>query len=765
MKAVWQSSQRVLSPYSTGLITQGAHKLATAALPPSFHRIASHIYSCPGVRLPVRNYSTQPDAAAAIKMPSTDFTAAQTRLFADTKAPFSSLTAKAHFDELTTEEKLYAHYFSKAGHWGTRVGLRQVSPESEQTFDLIMKLYAAVEGNWEAIVAKDLLSTDELELFLEYASQFLSNLGNYKSFGDVKFIPRLARARFEAVCSLTPETAALFAAVADALYSVEPPATTMLGYPENGHVTSYYAGAITKAEVEAIQAEFSKLGFMPENTRVFKKSASEFDLVVASGENKAGPVFDVPAISAKVSIVYGDHAREMTEIAKALDAAKAHAANETQKKMLAAYVDSFATGDMQAHKESQKYWVKDVGPNVETNIGFIETYRDPAGIRGEWECLVAMVNKERTKTFGELVDGAKGFIDMLPWPKEFEKDTFTPPDFTSLEVMTFAGSGIPAGINIPNYDDVRQTIGFKNVSLGNILSAKSANEKISFLSDEDAVLFDKLRGPSFEVQVGIHELLGHGSGKLLTETAAGVYNYDKENPPLSPIDGKPVTTHYKLGETWGGKFGMTAGSYEECRAECVAMYLCTDKPLLKIFGHGETGEQNADDVLYISYLQMARAGLLALEYWDPVSKKWGQPHMQARFSILKTFLEASAPGEAPFVTLTSTTPDHSDLLLTMDRTKILSHGRVAVGKYLQKLHIYKSSGDVENGLALYAQTTTVPEELAQYREAVLSKKLPRRQFVQCNTFVTDTAEGKTVQMKEYEPSARGLIQSFAEREY
>ncbi|KAF8474662.1 peptidase family M49-domain-containing protein [Kalaharituber pfeilii] len=697
------------------------------------------------------------------------FSQAQSYL-ADSPPTICRLEVEPHFSNLQPNEKLYAHYISRAAFLGTRITMRQISPESEAIYDLIVGLYKAVEGDWDKLGKEIGVDPQNMKLWLEYAACFLGNAGNYKSFGDEKFIPRIPKEELKKLAAYTTEMNSVFESIQEAMYSTIPDSRNLLGYPDAGHLSTYYPNSpdITKQEIEAIQSFMIANALLPENTRLSKVEiggAIEYHLLKASAFHSAteGEILEynlptgTPLEGRKLKIIYGDHSKEMEIIVANIDKAVQYAANDTQRSMLAEYSKSFRIGSLEAHKESQKYWVKDIGPKVETNLGFIETYRDPAGVRGEWEGFVAMVNEERTRAFGELVKKAEEFIPRLPWGKELEKDKFLKPDFTSLEVLTFAGSGIPAGINIPNYDDIRQTIGFKNVSLGNVLSAKAPNERITFIREQDVPMYEKLRGPAFEVQVGLHELLGHGTGKLLSETSPGEYNFDINSPPINPLTGEKVKTWYKLGETWGSVFGGIAASYEECRAECVAMYLGGDADILEIFGFGENSDIKGDDVLYIEYLSMARAGLLALEQWDPRSKKWGQAHMQARFSILKSLLQA---GDG-FVTLSSAELDHDDLVVVLDRSKIKSHGKPAVGKYLQKLSIYKSIADVDAGTKLYAEMTEVDETMAEYRDVVLRKKQPRKNFVEANTFIKENGE---VELKHYEATCEGLIQSYAERD-
>ena len=158
-------------------------------------------------------------------------------------------------------------------------------------------------------------------------------------------------------------------------------------------------------------------------------------------------------------------------------------ANDHQKVMIEKYIESFKTGSIDAHKDSQRAWIKDKGPIVEMNIGFIETYLDPTNTRAYFEGWVAMVDKAKSEKYQRFVSKSEEVVPLYPWPKEYEKDQFLQPDFTSLDLICFACNGCPLGINIPNYDDIRQEEGFKNVYLDNAMP-KLTKDNMQFVTEE-----------------------------------------------------------------------------------------------------------------------------------------------------------------------------------------------------------------------------------------------------------------------------------------
>ena len=69
--------------------------------------------------------------------------------------------------------------FYRAAWHGTRIILRQVSPESISIFDFILEVYRSCDGDWPKIATQVNISHDTLTRFLEYAAVFLANIGNY----------------------------------------------------------------------------------------------------------------------------------------------------------------------------------------------------------------------------------------------------------------------------------------------------------------------------------------------------------------------------------------------------------------------------------------------------------------------------------------------------------------------------------------------------------------------------------------------------------
>jgi len=493
------------------------------------------------------------------------------------------------------------------------------------------------------------------------------------------------------------------------------------------------------------------------NTRVVKNGPNDFTLLVASVQSRLHVSHEIDTKQgekATLKVQYGDFSADLAKVVQALEEAKIYTANDYQTRMIEAYIKSFNTGSIQDHKDGSKWWVKDVGPVVESYIGFIETYVDPYGGRAEWEGFTAIVNKQLSAKYEVLVDSAPKLVKVLPWGPDFEVDVFRKPDFTALEVVSFATGGIPAGINIPNYYDIRESVGFKNVSLANILAAKAPNQELTFIHPSDVELYNTWDNRAFELQVANHELLGHGSGKLFEEYADGKKNFDPEKI-INPLTGRKITSWYKPGQTPGSVLGEVSSSMEECRAETVALYLVSNPDILEIFNY--TDKKDIEDIQYITFLLMARAGLRALEFYDPVTQKHGQTHMQARLGITQHLIYS---GIVRLEEVRDANGGLENLYVRVDRSLVLSKGKEAAGKLLIELQVRKSTADAIGSREFYNNLTKpIQGWEGEIRDIVLRKKLPRKIFVQPNTTLVDDK----VVLKEYPLTASGVIQSFVER--
>jgi len=677
--------------------------------------------------------------------------------------PLVRLEVKQAFSALTTSESLYSHYLSRAAWYGGLIVLYQTSPESPDIFKLVHSINVA--ESTESLKEKALaagVTEQEFSAYMVYCAGFYADSGNYKGFGDSKFVPNLDESSFEklvmasAACAANPGLKDIWSRVVGPMYSLSDK-EKQLGLGEKG-ITKYFSCNCDNTDSDMVSKYFKHKNIEGYINRVIKTVEGGVPVyeIRHAGVDKT-VICEEDFEGCKFKVTTGDYEALLEKVNENLAEAAKHASNDLEKNMIKEYIESFKCGSLAKHKDGSRYWIQNKGPIVETYIGFIETYRDPVGMRGEFEGFVSVVNKKMSEKFQELVNKAEDLLPKLPWPAEYEKDKFLRPDFTSLDVVSFAGSGVPAGINIPNYDEIRQSEGFKNVSLGNVLSASyGVKTKSNYLSDEDDKLMKEWKVGAFEVGVGLHELLGHGAGKLFMKDAEGQFNFPTDI--INPLTEKPVESWYNPGETYDSAFSNIGSAYEECRAECVALHLSLVPGVPEIFGY--TGE-SVDHIRYINWLTMAHSGLKGLEFFSPSSMEWKQAHCQARFVILGVMLEAG-DGFCKVEKVTGS-DGKPDLLLSVDRSKLESIGAPAIAKFLCKLQVYKSTADIKSAREMFDKYSKVSDTGDQpwllWRDIVVARKQPRPLLVQGNTKL----ENEKIVLTQYDPSHEGMINSWRDR--
>ena len=368
-------------------------------------------------------------------------------------------------------------------------------------------------------------------------------------------------------------------------------------------------------------------------------------------------------------------------------------------------------------------------------------------MRAYWEGWVAIVNKEQSKKFGALVKSSEEIIPMLPWDPDMEKDNFLAPDFTMLEVICFATNGCPLGINIPNYDDIREDFGFKNVVLGNSMPSYAFNA-VQFATEEQAKVLAEQTIRSYEVHVACHELLGHGVGKLHYRGADGSQKTYKD-----PLTGEAFESSYEEGDTWNSRFGQISASYEECRADTCGFYLCTIPKVYEIFGFQA---DEVDRLLWVNVMNQMRKGVIGLTLYNPQTKKWGQAHTQGAFVLAMWLYKKQKSDILKFEIV----GDNEDFRIHLNQENLVKEGKELIKDMLIVLQVYKSSGAVERATKWYKEFSAVDDYFLTIREIIVKNKKGRR--LECNNNLFKYSES-CIQPICYPATLEGVILSYADR--
>lgn len=258
-------------------------------------------------------------------------------------------------------------------------------------------------------------------------------------------------------------------------------------------------------------------------------------------------------------------------------------------KALAALIRWYETGEESDREAFDIAWVANRDSTVDTMNGFIEVYMDARGIKGAWEGVVYYVNHDKTEKIQRLAHHAQWFEDRLPVEPRYRKPHVQGISARAIEVVIETGDSgpiTPIGVNLPNDQRLREQYGSKSVSLSNVIEAYEQSTLDSFRQEFcwDGEEIDRAKewGPfAGELTTEIHEVLGHGSGRM----AEGV--------TLAPQE--------VLKEQYS--------ALEESRADLVALYFVADPYLAEL---GLVPADTQQEIVRAEYEAYARNALVQL---------------------------------------------------------------------------------------------------------------------------------------------------------
>jgi len=152
---------------------------------------------------------------------------------------------------------------------------------------------------------------------------------------------------------------------------------------ENKGKNSFYLGEIKLENIKEIDKFLKEHNKDLRNTRLIMINPSKFCYLVASVVER----FEDLENNNKILGYYGEFSEFLKRVNENLAKAKKFCSNDLESKLIDEYIESFTTGSITKHMESQITWVNDKKPSIEFNLGWIFHLIDPNRNRCSFEVI------------------------------------------------------------------------------------------------------------------------------------------------------------------------------------------------------------------------------------------------------------------------------------------------------------------------------------------------------------------------------------------
>ncbi|RMZ50416.1 dihydrofolate reductase [Flavobacteriaceae bacterium PRS1] len=416
------------------------------------------------------------------------------------------------WEDLTLKEQKLVYYLTQAGLSGRDIMWDQNYRHNLKIRKALENVFTNFEGD---------KSSEEWNAFEIYLKRVWFSNGIHHHYSNAKIKPDFSSEYFKTL--LTETNTTLEGEAFDVIFNdVDAKKVNQAKDVDNVLLSAvnFYGSNVTNADVETFYSKMKS----PDSLKPLSYGLNS-QLVKENG-----------VLKERVYKSGGLYGSAIDEIVKWLTKAQGVAENKVQGDALGLLIEYYNTGSLQTWDDYNVAWTAATEGNIDYINSFIEVYNDPLGYRGSYETIVQIKDFDMSEKMAVLSENAQWFEDNSPLMDAHKKEKVVGVTYKVVNVAGEAGDASPStpiGVNLPNANWIRATVGSKSVSLGNITNAygnaRTPGRLKEFVNDDEEYQLQKELGQlSGKLHTALHEVIGHASGQLnpgVGETKETLKNY------------------------------------------------------------------------------------------------------------------------------------------------------------------------------------------------------------------------------------------------